>query len=378
MSSTLTDVSWLKTLQNYVYTVITAFAVPETTPNRSDTRKKLVGPEAMKIWIRVFTHRSYEPTQEKNNETLEFLGDRVMGSIFPMMLISKNPTITESMLTDIANQEIMKEEQAKISDELGLWTHIRSLVPGTTDSREDLMETTFGGLLLVGDEMLGPGNGHILCRNMMIELYGKKEFDLDKILKNKKMQLKEIGDKLQWWGSKTATINNFGLPQEIKDESGYTKEYRLVFRLTDAARGWMARNHKLIQKDGVIANVIRPRKKEVIDAAVDEALENLKAYYGLDLAKVIELSQAKQKNSRITERTIRDGYKELEIDTFGSEDGARYYQLIGRYPDGKAAIIYTFEDKTSSMEKVAKDRIFNRYAEGFTASPNTILVLTEM
>lgn len=377
MASTIIDKTWLTSLQKFIYHVITAKAVPTSTPDREKIRKQLVGQEAMHIWIRAFTHDSYEPNQEGNYQSLEYFGDQEMASKLTLIVMAKRPDISEDALTNIKNAEVMKEEQAKISDELGLAKYVRSRVAPTIDIREDLLESTFGGLYLVGEKVLGEGNGSVLSQNLMIDLYGKKEFDIDNILKNKKTQLKEIGDKLQWWGRETATIDNFGLPQEIKDENGITKEYRLVYRLTDNAKNWMRRNNKPLVNDGIIAAVNRPRKRDVINAAVDEALDNLKKFYAIDLETATEKSHAKQIDNKIRDRTQEDGLSELQISTFGGEDGDKYYQLVGKYPNGRLVVIYTFIDKSSGMEKRIKDIIYKKYARGEKWNPDVIIQLVD-
>lgn len=67
-------------------------------------------PNNLDSYIRAFTHKSYDPTnQANNNETLEFLGDSILNAVVSIYLYKKYNDFDEGKLTKIRSNIVSTE-----------------------------------------------------------------------------------------------------------------------------------------------------------------------------------------------------------------------------------------------------------------------------
>ena len=378
LTTEMLDREYLKRLQLFIFVHLTPLAILESPKSLKD-RKTLVSEEAMGLWVPTFTHRSYNPNNGENYETQEYVGDSIMGSTFAYALTTLYPTISPEALTDLKNAKVWKEEQAKLSDQIGLARFLRTNLPISVSDKEDLLEAVFGTLKRLGNTLYGiPGTGDVLCSNLMVTLYRLNEFVLDVTkIKAPANQLKEIGDKLKWWKGKTGSVEEFGIPRPLNDRYGKRTGFELVFTLTPKAIRWLQAHGKSIVDHGVIARQTRDKKKEVEAAAIQEALINLKKYYQIDWVAAAEMSKLITYNDPVLyARMEQDSVIELELEKFDSKyrDG-EYYQLIGERKDGVRRILLT-ASKDPALGKINERReIVNYYKNNGPQKPSKIIRL---
>lgn len=379
--------SWAQNLQSYIFDTITPLVIlkssnisDEWTPKELELRRDLVNESAMRIWILVFTHRSYNPNEEENLEPREFVGDALMGKIFSAALTATNPDITAESLTNLKNEKVWKKEQAKIADELGLAKdgRLHTSIPISIDDKEDLLEAAFGGLYAIGEKVVGEGNGDMLCRNFMIRIYdlGNLKFDPVK-LRPEANQLKEIGDKLKWWAGETGSVKELGIAVPVKNAQGKTTGFTVTFTLPEKAQRWLTRNGKPIMNGGVIARQSAPQKSDANTAAIKEGLLNLKRYYGLDWAEAARLSKLVSDRDDILSKRMRtDKVIEIELERFDPKRrGAEYLQLIGVKEGGKRVILLTVVKDPSLGRINEKKAIVDLYRNNGSRPPGEIVRL---
>src|SRR5690606_8950252 len=117
----------------------------------SNTVNTLLSKENMQqYWIPAFTHRSYDPTPDRNYEKLEYWGDSALKLSFRNYLALNYPQFNESELSNLSNHYMSTEEQASLSDQLGLPKYLRSYVAVTRGIQEDLLESFYGALYSIG------------------------------------------------------------------------------------------------------------------------------------------------------------------------------------------------------------------------------------
>lgn len=89
----------------------------------------------LSILERAVTHRSWayekvtngndEDVRELQNETLEFVGDSVLGLVIAEQLYTRNPTLSEGDLTLMKHHLVSSDTLAKIALELDLGKYMR-------------------------------------------------------------------------------------------------------------------------------------------------------------------------------------------------------------------------------------------------------------
>ncbi|MHC1742723.1 MAG: ribonuclease III [Syntrophobacteraceae bacterium] len=80
------------------------------------------------LLLRALVHRSYVHdsghADEKDNETLEFLGDSVLGLAISHLLFQRFPDYTEGDLSRIRSSIVNERELARLASDLGLGEHL--------------------------------------------------------------------------------------------------------------------------------------------------------------------------------------------------------------------------------------------------------------
>jgi hypothetical protein len=112
-------------------------------------------------------------------------------------------------MSELKSKYISKAFQSQIGLKLGLEKWVRIRVEKNTHIFEDLLESLFGGLRLVGDKVFKFGAGAGLNYNMIIKIFENTPIDRALARPRPKSQMKEIFEKLHW-----------GVPVETFEEGG--------------------------------------------------------------------------------------------------------------------------------------------------------------
>lgn len=132
----------------------------------------------LKLLERAITHRSwaYESLvgaseaeiREAENESIEFIGDSVLGLVIAEQLFLRNPTLSEGDLTLMKHHLVSGAALAAVSDGLGLGEYLRlggSEVKGGR-KKQSLLTNTFEAI--IGAVFLDAG--YVQCRHVVTRL----------------------------------------------------------------------------------------------------------------------------------------------------------------------------------------------------------------
>lgn len=320
---------WFTGLRYYLYNNIITLCLSDTDPNYEKMRENLVNGEAMKIWIKVFTHKSYNPNGTENYETIEHMGDTSMKTAFDSAVIQKYPGISEYDITLMNNYYVSKPIQRDISMQLELYKWLRIVIPVSIHEHEDLLEALFGGLFKIGDRVIGKGNGYSLTSNLAATIYKVEDIDITVVLAHPRSQIKEIIEKMRWHdgpGLKTEDIEKI-----IKQNDNSSKKWKYIIRLPEKAINYIKSAGANVPEGGIIAVAEGSSKKVTSDTAYKAAVEFLYKNYGItrewafDMANKMMISQL---DNSLRERLNIDGFNTMDYQYFRAS-GIQYQQLLG-------------------------------------------------
>jgi dsRNA-specific ribonuclease len=183
---------WLSDLKKYLLEKI----IPRTTTNKS-LYANIVSEPAMNIWKSAFTSETFDANKGQNYEELEKLGDKVIGLDFILYLMDKYPDFSRRELSEISSYYLSKKELSKFSHKLDLSSMARSNIKGI-NLEEDLFESLFGALFIIGDKFIVEGAGNILCKRLLYSIFSEIEIDLNVAKGKPKTQVIEIFHKAGW------------------------------------------------------------------------------------------------------------------------------------------------------------------------------------
>lgn len=129
-----------------------------------------VDESAMKVWMTAFTHETYDPSD--NYENLEYLGDRVLKSVFPKYLMKRFPQLHKNDYTELDNMYMAKIKQSEFATKMGLGDHLRfkGITGAILNLKTDVFESFFGALDTVSDA-IAIGLGTVNAYNMIVDLF---------------------------------------------------------------------------------------------------------------------------------------------------------------------------------------------------------------
>lgn len=185
--------SWLTGLQYFLYEQILPLAEPDPIK-----RVNMVDQNSMNVWEIAFTHESFNPNVGRNYEELERLGDAVMKNVFIRYLMTRFPNIARDTISELVNYYMSKAALSPIAVKLGLNNWIRSAFDSSTHEFEDLFESLFGALSIVGDQVFQRGAGYTLSYNLLENIYNDIDIDLSVAKGHPKTQVKQIFEKMGW------------------------------------------------------------------------------------------------------------------------------------------------------------------------------------
>lgn len=320
----------------------------------SELIEKMVSEESMKIWVNCFTHETYDPNVGKNYEELEMVGDHSMEYNFIMYLYKTIPGITRSELSELKSNYISKPFQAKVAINLGLPKWVRMGIGKDTHTFEDILESFFGGINLVGDMVFKFGAGTGLCYNMIVKIFENVQINMEFAEGKPKTQIKETFEKLHWG----TAIANFDKPGKITTASiSFTPEAMETLKSVG-----------LQLKSPVFAVATGTSKKVASDNAYKQALEvirqmgitdewvqKMRGNRDLDNPELIPYFQPVQ------EKLSREGYESFYLKKVKTTTEGKYIQMIGVKPDNTLVILATTDGPREETE--GKAEILRKYLQ---------------
>jgi dsRNA-specific ribonuclease len=288
-------------------------------------REQLVSDDAMKVWAVAFTHRSVNPNRGENYEILEKIGDKVIGLMFILYLLTKFPDFEPKELSELSNYYLSKEQLANISYDLKFTIHARTGIRGI-NLGEDIFESVFGALIKLGQtRIIQKGLEFSLCENFLYWIFNRIEIDIEKTRGKPKTQVTQIFQKANWGEVETEWIEEEGTfiiyypkaaIEEIKEKLGHViPKSRILAKVTG----------KLTKKAA---------EEEAYKIALDEltklniTMENVKTIFGDDLFENKEIKPHLQKfKSKLKEKGISSTSfrtfirgKEIKVQLLGTKE----------------------------------------------------------
>lgn len=274
---------WFEGFRHFIFTTIVPRALPNDNKNRNAYALILISKEAMDIWVVAFTDASVDRNPGSNYETLEFLGDRQLESLFSNFAVSLYPQMNQALLTELKSTYMSKNKQKDMAIKLGLNKWVRTNFNLTIHTSEDLFESMFGALFKIGELYIGKGSGYALANNLLTNLYYDLEVNPDEILLRPITQFKEIVEKLGW-GQRLPdkfVAEEFGLPENIEDESSDFK-WKITLKLTKNAKEFIENVLNKPVSNTILSIQQSTNKNAVKTMAFDKALIEIKSLYGID------------------------------------------------------------------------------------------------
>ena len=355
------DTMWKENLRNFLKNNLLSNVL--TDPKALD---KMVNEEAMKIWSIAFTHESYNPNVGENYEELELYGDEIMAACYVKFLMYNYPGFTRSEISNLRTHYISKPFQAPLSRKLGLGDFVRTRFSKSTHVYEDVLESFFGALEMVGDKVFKFGTGMGLAYNMIVFLYENVEIERVYSLENPKTRVKELFEKMGWIQPK---LKEF-VPEEVIDDGAGNITF--IISLTPSGVEYL-KNKGVSITTPVIARTVASTKKLASDEAYIMAIKTLESY-GLE----VDVTNKKEKKGlkglntpefapyveAISKRLKSEGYEKFyffEHHGKGITPGttAKYIQLIGVDKNGRKFVLESTKDPVTDINQGKKDLLTN-------------------
>lgn len=149
--------------------------------NNEEIVSKLTDETSMKVWIKAFTHESYNPNFGENYEELELLGDSVIRTIFLEYIMEAFPDADRSMMSEFASYYLKGYTLHQLSVKLGLHPYINTRIETAIKLDEDVFESFIGALFILGNQRITYGSGFVLCATLLRKLFNDMDFDIETV-----------------------------------------------------------------------------------------------------------------------------------------------------------------------------------------------------
>jgi dsRNA-specific ribonuclease len=317
-------------------------------------------------WIPAFTHKSVNPDPQKNYETLEFYGDKVMNDTFSSYIRKRfNNRINQEKATLLQNRYMFKGFQAELSEKLKLPELVRfdPEYPDINKSiKEDVLEAFFGSLKNLGDDRIMMGVGYIYCFNLITKIFNEIPIVLEDVQKDSITLLKELFDKLGW-GAVKYDYSDSDYPQLGKKKAIVSNEK------TNTLLGVGYGPDQPDAKAAAAQNALEKLNKEGItqEYAEENILERqrtLKPEFDKQYLRVQEaikvLNKESQKRGKVQ---IRD-FKIVAVESHEVTGGRRYtFGINVEYQEPNGKVAWKIIDKwTGNSQDSAKIELMKRFA----------------
>jgi dsRNA-specific ribonuclease len=236
------DPVWYKSLKIFLRDLLRRHIIPRNQ-SESDTKieiGKWISEGAMQIWIKAFTSSSFYSVED-SYEQLEFIGDKILKSVFVVHVLSLYPDLDEEKLTEIDRKYMSAPKQTEYAEQLGLNLHIRVSQDLQRDEMKfggDLYEGFIGALYSVANHIdpehsPSAGNEKVLLfiRNQLadkIEVSGLQENKtlVVQMFNRFKFEGRKLGDPIEDY-NKVSGVMTVILTH---DQMGFLKQHRKFLR----------------------------------------------------------------------------------------------------------------------------------------------------
>ena len=355
-------VKWFNQLRLFLMNEL----LPRVTTS-STAIEKLVSPEAMKIWEVAFTHESFDPNQSKNYEEVELLGDNILSVSYVRFVMESYPEFNRSQLSELRTQFLSKGFQSQLSASLGLGRFIRSRFHTSKGILEDVLESTFGALLLVGDTVFKMGTGYGLCYNLTVNLYKDVPIEISNTLANPKTLIKEAMERLQMIQPK--------LKERVPETSEEDQYGNTIFTIS-----WPPNGIAILKSLGInvtspiLAQAVDKTKKMASIAAYKMALNNItemgitkEFIENFVRSKDLQMKELIPYINAIQERLKLENFADFYLSEHhmkgkvGGASTSKYILLIGVRPDGEKKVLAMTKEAVESV-LLGKQEVLTAYA----------------
>lgn len=139
----LSHEDWINDLKEYIKLMLNLVEIKNV--DRYLTSKH------MRIWSDAFTHKSV--SRSNNYEEYEIIGDTILKSHMTLYLFEKYPSISAHYITGLRNYYLTKHYMPIIARKYNMIKYIRSVKPINQDMLEDVLESFFGALYIIGSKI---------------------------------------------------------------------------------------------------------------------------------------------------------------------------------------------------------------------------------
>lgn len=124
-----------------------------TVNKEHDPRDEMTTAENMRIWINAFTHKTED--FDRNYESLEYLGDEAMGMAFKSYVYQTYGIKSSDRLSNLKNYYLSENYQPYMAEKMNIkkWILIDQKVPLTDKILEDVVESFFGAVYVIGRKL---------------------------------------------------------------------------------------------------------------------------------------------------------------------------------------------------------------------------------
>ena len=336
---------WIQEFQKYIYELLTLVTL------KPEIRVKMVDNNAMPIWIRAWTHETWDSNVNQNYENIETIGDGVVGYAFKCYVFKRIPNITSAGISEYKAQYMSKMHQSPIARELKMGHWVLARTSANVNILEDLFESFSGALHEVADG-IKMGLGAVLVRNMIANLFKNVTFDPDMIRGTAKTVITQYAHRLHWG--------------KIVEES-FGAGTNISFRVSLSDIGIQH-----LQQNGMIAPVPLGEgrgssDKAASDAAYKDALKNLNKIGATHQWVLEQRSKMSFDNlpqdlvAQVRTRASRNGFTIKTVTPRSTATNRSVVvQLIG-VKNGEEKILASV---TAANEEEGKLKVFQTYATG--------------
>ena len=352
---------WRKDLKEFLrYTFLPRILSSESALD------KLVSDEAMKTWEVAFTHESFDPNQGKNYEELELAGDSYLEAAYMKFITQTYPQLNRSQLSELRTVYLAKPFLANLSLQLGLPTFLRTRFGKNIHTNEDAIESVFGALENLGDDLFKFGAGSGLSYNLVVDLYQNIEINIESTKANPKTRVKEIYERLG--------IINPKIKEKVPENVNVDENGSVTFTITMPNNGLTILHSLGINiASPIVAQTVANSKTSASVLAYAQAIKFLE---GLGLTDEFIDAYVKNRDLNnpelqpyivgIQNRLKEEGYVSFYFNedhlkgTHGGATTGKYVQLIGVKADGTKKILNMTPEPVAVVLN-AKQKLLEQY-----------------
>lgn len=378
-----TNAEWVRDYSVYIKMILSKIILNLDRKNYTEKKKDeilalIVNSTTIKYFIYAVTHDSFQVEPQKNYQTYEMIGDKLLGFSFSFYMRKRFKDVSPSDITNFVKKILSTEYQAKISDGLGLSNWVIMYQPGNNKKllpnakvREDLGEAFFGVLSVIIDKLKYPEDGKEsiyidlfdILNSFLKLMFDKREFNFE---------VPGIDDKSYVEQRFQRTIGNIktgGLNIDHKEYEEDNKKYWIVkVYVTDKNKQRLKDEFNIRIGENVLGFGKNKLKKQAEKIAFEKAREYLEEIGFNDEA----IDKVKKKiDDSLKDQVIKKARNEVNkniIDTkfsIYSNDSYALYQLIGVRKDNIKKILYTkmFDNTATKTNKQKEEETLKEYIE---------------